>query len=88
MWLAIALLIVLILVWFFRKEGYRSCSGCRGGAMPSTGVVRLNPFLPPYSSESCVDNIYVISKDTGVDIGTDVGPLTHLNTPDHVVLTN
>lgn len=83
------LVIVLLLIYYinFRMEPYRSCTGCDGGRLPDNGVTRLNPFLPPFSSTQCVDDLYIIENDTNVKLDS-VGPLTHLNTPDHVVLTN
>ena len=71
-----------------RAENYRSCRDCDNLHMPPNGLSVLNPFIWPYSGTSCVDDMYILNKDTGVDIGTEVGPLTHLSAPDHVVLTN
>jgi hypothetical protein len=70
------------------QEKYRSCRDCDGYSMSPTGTPVLNPFIWPYSGTRCVDDIYILGKDAGIDIGTTVGPLTHLNSPDHVILTN
>jgi hypothetical protein len=86
--LGIIVLLLILVIYRYNVEEFRACGGCRGGDIPPGGITRLNPFLPPFSSTPCIDDIYIINADTGVQLGTGVGPLTHLNTPDHVVLTN
>lgn len=83
-------LIVLYMTDFgaLKSEKYRSCRDCDGYQMAPNGMPILNPFIWPYSGTRCVDDVYILGKDAGVDIGTNVGPLTHLSSPDHVILTN
>ena len=73
------------------KEPFRSCTDCdKTGAadrIPTGGMTVLNPFVYPYSGTSCVNDLYVLHNDADVDLGSDLGPLTHLNTPDHVAMT-
>ena len=85
--LAVIVFLLILYIYYSRKENYDSCGGCRGGDLNPSGVHMLNPFLPPYSAQACVDDLYIIENDTGVKLD-QVGPLTHLNAPDHVVLTN
>jgi hypothetical protein len=73
------------LAW--RREGYRSCNDC-DGRMPRLGMVVLNPFMWPYSGTSCVDDLYILNKDSGLDLGFETTPITHLTTPDHAELLN
>jgi hypothetical protein len=69
-------------------ENYKSCRDCGNDSVAANGTIVVNPFVWPYSGSQCVDDLYILNKDTGVDIGTGKGPLTHLNTPDHVIMTN
>lgn len=82
------IIIALLIIWFTRYEGYRSCRDCYGLYMPKNGMSVLNPFVWPYSGTQCIDDLYIINKDSGVDLGFKHPPLTHLNTPDHVELVN
>lgn len=88
----VLLLIIIFLVVLYWKdlagESYRSCRDCDGYQMSPKGTPVINPFIWPYSGTRCVDDVYILGKDTGIDIGTSVGPLTHLSSPDHVILTN
>jgi hypothetical protein len=90
MFLKVALLvsILLVLYWYFYlyTEAYRSCRGCDDYRMPRNGVAVLNPFIWPYSGTSCVDDLYILNKDSGVNLNFSEAPLTHLSTPDHVEL--
>lgn len=81
-------LIALYLSDVYPMEKYRSCRDCDDYVMAPNGTPVLNPFIWPYSGTRCVDDVYILSKDAGVDIGTAITPLTHLNSPDHVILTN
>jgi hypothetical protein len=81
------LIIILLLIWWFQSEHYRSCRDCEGG-VAANGTAVLNPFVWPYSGTGCVDDLYMLGKDSGVEIGTGKGPLVSPNAPDHVVLTN
>jgi hypothetical protein len=76
---------IIIGYWYFLQENYRSCRDCNNILGKSTPV--LNPFVWPYSATNCVDDIYIRASDNGTDYSIGA-PLTHLNTPDHVVLTN
>ncbi len=68
------------------SETYSSCRDCDGYRMNKSGTLVINPFIWPYSGASCVDDLYILNKDSGLDLGFNQGPLTHLNTPDHVEL--
>jgi len=94
--IAIILVVSLLLLWYYgylgglscgRSEGYRSCRGC-DGRMSVDGTLVINPYIWPYSGANCVDDMYVMNRDNGTDFGFGKGPLTHLNTPDHVELIN
>jgi hypothetical protein len=100
MLIAIILIVIVILLWWFGyiggvscgsdgrgKEAFRSCNDCIG-VMPRDGIAVVNPYVWPYSGISCVDDLYVLNKDTGLGLGFGSGPLTHLSTPDHVELIN
>ena len=91
MFYVLLVIVILLIALYFvnaRAEPYRSCRDCDGYVVAPNGMPVLNPFLWPYSGSRCVDDVYILSKDAGVDIGTAVTPLTHLNSPDHVLLTN
>ena len=92
MFYVLLLIVVLLITLYFTelnpREKYRSCRDCDGYSMSPTGTPVINPFIWPYSGTRCVDDVYILGKDAGIDIGTTVGPLTHLNSPDHVILTN
>jgi hypothetical protein len=93
MLIAIILIIVLVLMWYFgyilvrRTEAYRSCRDCIG-RMPRDGILVVNPFVWPYSGTACPADLYILNKDIGTGLGFGSAPLTHLNTPDHVELIN
>ncbi len=94
MLVAVILVIVILLLWYGGYlaglngvEGFRSCTGCDGRASMG-GTLVINPYIWPYSGSNCVDDMYVMNRDNGTDFGFDKGPLTHLNTPDHVELIN
>lgn len=84
------MIVIFLLIWYCRDiaETYRSCRDCDNLHVPVNGILVSNPFIWPSSGASSVDDLYILGKDTGADIGTDVGPLTHLSAPDHVLLTN
>jgi hypothetical protein len=85
----IVIVILLFVILLTRpEEPYRSCRDCDGYAMAPNGTPVLNPFIWPYSGTGCVDDVYILGKDAGVDIGTAITPLTHASAPDHVILTN
>ena len=89
MW-CVVIVILLLIVWFCwsaPRESFRSCRDCDFYRMPSGGVTVLNPFVYPYSGMQCVDDLYVLRDDKGIALESSRAPLTHLNTPDHVVLT-
>lgn len=90
MFYLLLMIVILLLVIYYTtpREPYRSCRDCDGYAMAPNGTPVLNPFIWPYSGTQCVDDVYILGKDAGVDIGTGITPLTHLNSPDHVILTN
>jgi hypothetical protein len=89
------MIVIFLCAWYYADiyaatmgESYRSCRDCDGYSMAANGTPVLNPFIWPYSGTRCVDDIYILGHDAGIDIGTGTGPLTHLNSPDHVILTN
>lgn len=97
----LCIIIVFLLIWYFRDfmlctfagwtggnmrtENYRSCGDCDNHNMPTNGISVLNPFIWPYSGTPCVGDLYNSDKSTDAQSS---GSLTHLNAPDHVVLTN
>ncbi len=86
---AIYVLAIILLLWYLSisaVENYRSCRGC-DDSMPQDGVVVLNPFIWPYSATGSVDDLYIANKDSKLDLGFGMPPVS-LNTPDHVVMTN
>lgn len=96
MFYILLVIVIFLLVWYYKDiylqridaENYRSCRDCDGYSMSATGTNVLNPFIWPYSGTKCVDDVYILGKDAGVDIGTAVAPLTNPSSPDHVILTN
>lgn len=87
---AVIIVVVIILLLLYASgnigfvEGYAPCKGdCSQAPLPPAGVVRLNPFEWPYSAWANPDAPYMSPS-----AAMRVAPLTHLNTPDHVVLTN
>lgn len=100
--LVLGVVVILLILWYLGSidagvkkwfsaaaaEGYRSCRDCDGYLMPANGITVINPFVWPYSGTQCIDDLYILNKDVGLDLGFRSGPVTHLNTPDHVVLTN
>jgi hypothetical protein len=82
---------IFLIVWYYtqiRHEKYRSCRECDNPGLAPNGTPVLNPFIWPHSGAGCIDDIYILQKDVGVEIGTGKGPLTNPSAPDHVVLTN
>lgn len=69
-------------------ESYFPCNSCAGYSMAQNGTPVLNPYKWPYSGTSCVDNLYMLNKDKGVDMEFSQAPLTHAAVPDHVIYTN
>lgn len=82
--IAIVVLCVYVII-VPRTERYRSCNDCGGRSIPRFGVSVLNPYVWPYSGGSCVNDMYVINRDHGIDIDFAPTP-SHLSTPDHVEL--
>jgi len=83
----ILVVIVIILVWYlYSKENYGVCNDCDNKVMPQDGLVVLNPFIWPYSGTPCINDLYLLNKDNGVDLGFEAGPMYHLTTPDHVAM--
>ena len=87
---AILVVGVIIIAWLILaggiqfSEGYAPCKGqCDQPPLPPAGLVRLNPFQWPYSAYADPDAPY-----ESPSAAMRVAPLTHLTTPDHVVLTN
>ena len=96
--LAVICIICLIAIWYVvsgRLEGFRSCRYCADQKLSKKGTLVLNPYVWPYSGTECIDSIYDAEHLTSADNSADYtpkdfgnGPLVHLNTPDHVELTN
>jgi len=80
--------IIAIYYWYDNIEHYGPCKDCDGYKMPRNGVSVLNPYVWPYSGTQCVDDLYILNKDTGTDFNFASGPLTQASAPDHVILTN
>ncbi len=93
MFIAILLIVILIALWYFgyigtgHQEAYRSCHDCIN-KMPRDGILVVNPYVWPYSGTSNIDDLYILNKDIGTNLGFGTAPLTHLSTPDHVELVN
>ena len=81
-------LILLMIVYLWRREGYRSCQDCDDYRMDRRGTAVINPYIWPYSGTDCVDDLYIANASKKLDINFSTAPLTHLNTPDHVELIN
>lgn len=77
----------ILIIWLNRTESFRSCAGTPcDGHMPRNGIAVVNPFVWPYSGTPYLDDLYILNKDTGLNLGFDSPPITHLSTPDHVEL--
>lgn len=90
---AIVVICVMIIVVYcprMKAEPFRSCRHCDGYFMPRAGMSVLNPFIYPYSATPCVDELYMLNKDRGIDFGfvDSARPtLTSPSAPDHVAKT-
>lgn len=69
-------------------ETFRSCAPCDDNRMRKDGTVVINPFVWPYSGAQCIDDLYILNNDSGVNLSFTGGPLMHLHTPDHVAMVN
>lgn len=78
MW-QLVIILVIILLWYFvvRSESFKSCPCEKPAWVSPAGSIIVNPYL--YPGDGC--------SQVGKDM-PGPGPLTHLNTPDHAVLTN
>lgn len=87
--IVIIICLSVLLFNMYTYEGFRSCP-CDGdvGVLPRNGLTVINPFIAPYSSTMCTDDLYILAQDAGKKNMYIDGPLQHLNSPDHVVLTN
>jgi hypothetical protein len=87
--LIVCVLLLVYLVGWWRDRGaehYGPCKSCDGQRMSAEGLPVINPFVWPYSGTSCVDDLYMLNADKGVNFGFSEAPITHLSTPDHVEL--
>lgn len=94
MW--ILLIVVILILWYFgyltrdtpaaAAEFFRSCRDC-DTRLPPNMPAELNPFVWPYSGTQCLDSLYSFEKQS-VNAKPMTVPMTHLNTPDHVEMTN
>lgn len=84
MWAVIIIALLLVIYLAVDWEEFAPCP-CDNPATPKAVTV-LNPFIWPYSGTPCVDDLYQLAQDRKDDtiLNTPRGPLTHLNTPDHV----
>lgn len=97
---AVAIILILFVIWYFKldviawiqrafkRENYGPCNYCDDYRVPRNGTLVLNPYVWPYSGTQNVDDLYILSRDNGTDFNFECGPLTQLNAPDHVILTN
>jgi hypothetical protein len=99
--LIVGIVLILLIIWYFNinptdqiksllgvaAEGYRSCRDCTGLSMSKSGTTVINPFIRPYSGTPCIDDLYIKNKDSGLDLGFTLVPVSP-NTPDHVPQTN
>lgn len=78
------LLAVYLLATNSSPESFAPCP-CDNPSTPKSVTV-LNPFIWPYSGTPCVDDLYMLAQTRKDDtiLNTPRGPLTHLNSPDHV----
>lgn len=85
---AVLLIIIVVMLYsiVMKKEDYRPCSDCDYNGIPKNGMVQLNPFMWPYSAFANPDSIYLPPGTISAEKRS--APLTHLETPDHTVLTN
>lgn len=76
----IILILCLVYYFYYYKQGFKPCSNCGDiGYSFATPSAFVNPYYLPYSGTQCTDWLY--------NSGGQPAP-THMNTPDHVVLTN
>jgi hypothetical protein len=81
MWQYLVIILIIVLLWHFvvRNESFKSCPCDKPAWVSPAGSIIINPYLYPGGEAACTQ----VGKDM-----PGPGPLTHLNTPDHAVLTN
>ncbi len=82
----IVVLFLILIAYFASRESFLPCIDCSDNYVPKNGVLVINPYVWPYSGTKCVDDLYILNKDHGQDIGFSKPQMRHLNTPDHVEL--
>ena len=82
-------IVTLFLVWViytkYTPENFKSCGGC-SLRLPPQGTPILNPFVMPYSGTKCVDDLYIMNRDSDLKLDPAESKMYHLATPDHVEL--
>lgn len=85
----ILLIIVMIMIYSVvspAAEHWKPCSDCNKTPLPLNGMVQLNAAAWPYSAFANPDSIYLPPGTKSAPKRS--APLTHLETPDHMLLTN
>jgi hypothetical protein len=90
----LVLVIAIVLISYFSRcfcgvlrESFGGCK-CDPGDYhtPKIEFPILNQFVYPCSATSCADDLYLLQKDSNFGMRFNQGPLTTLNTTDHVEL--
>lgn len=84
--MVIVIIMIYSLVFTDKAEHWKPCSDCSYVGIPRNGMVQINPMAWPYSAFANPDSIYLPPGTKSAPKRTV--PLTHLETPDHLVLTN
>lgn len=89
----IAIIIVLVIVYLYmrQRENYGVCTTCGSHTMRPRLWNKLNPFLLPYSANTCVEDSTADIKDSLVAeryVAPNVSGLNVRSQPDHVPMTN
>jgi hypothetical protein len=82
----VVLLVVAIIMLMWGNESFTACHDCDQSARFPYSDLVVNPFIWPYSGTPCTDDLY--REYRTLKAPQEKAPLTHLSTPDHVVLCN
>jgi hypothetical protein len=91
---ALAILVVLVIMMVKshfaqsenKNEGLTGCTYCDSYTIPDGPMIKLNPFVWPYSGTSCPDDIRILEKDRGVNPNAHI-PLVSYSVADHAAQT-
>ena len=78
---------IIYYLWSPEIENYKQCRGCDDDIrMLDGGMTVYNPYVWPYSGTEHPDSLYQLPATEQVCYGFKNSPMTHSNTPDHVIL--